>query len=59
MKIVAQTLSISCNCGGDMLDSDKSSYMITSDTTIVVCDTCEKQYDMRKLPATRKASIFS
>ena len=54
MKATAQTIALECKCGGQMYDDRNGSYMITSDTEVVVCDACGKRATDRQFPKTAR-----
>ena len=57
MKVIAQTVSVECACGGQFTESERNSYMITSDTRTIECDACGKVIDWDK-KAPKTARLF-
>lgn len=55
MKVIATTVSVECQCGGSFIELERGSYMISSDSKDIQCDTCGKVVDFyRKAPKTAR-----
>lgn len=54
MKAIAQTLFVTCKCGGDILDDETGSYSITTSTRNMTCDTCGSHFSDKQLPKTAR-----
>lgn len=57
MKVIAQTVSIECDCGGDMFDLRNGAYLADTTTEAMACDRCNKILNITALHR-KTARIF-